>query len=291
MISRFLSLFNSVVGAVYFRRVQLLFFGVFLALSAGQVSAVVPASVVWGDNPTLATSTCKGPIPTIPLLQCAMDAAGWYYMPSQPCSWVNQGASTWRGKCTDGNWGPIYRTFTAFASCPANSTSVDGACVCTPPAVEDATHTSCIVPAPDVCASGAGLVSTYNVTAGYSRSVAGAGLYPPLLPDGSPSPAGYTGLPPESMCIAGCKHSRGAVVGSWTSLEPTVTGLYRQSDDWSFTSTPTSCVPTASDNAALNPDAAVPSCAGFLGQINGKISCVASVGSQNTDVAPEKRTP
>lgn len=133
----------------------------------------------------------------------------------------------------------------------------------------------------DACQSQIGMVTTNNVTAGYSRSVSGAGLYPPLMPDGSPSAAGYTGLPPMTMCIAGCQRTRGAIVDSWTSLEPTATGLYRQSDDWTFTGTGSACTATESEKAALKPDAVVPACVGFLGQVNGKTSCVAAVGSQN----------
>lgn len=129
----------------------------------------------------------------------------------------------------------------------------------------------------DVCAPQIDQVTISNVTAGYSRSVAGAGLYPPVMPDGSAAASGYMGLPPSSMCIAGCLQARGAAVASWTSLEPTATGLYRQSDDWSFTNLGTSCTATPAENAAANPAANVPACVGFVGQVNGKLTCIPSV--------------
>lgn len=257
-------------------------FGLMLALFAGSSFALVPkiSSLEYqaaGNNYSIGSGGYKPSINEA----CAAAAANYHNG-----SYVATSSGGSGGYCTitinPGGfiWNPMYSSQPVLV-CPANSTVSGSSCACTPPAVEDGTHTSCVVPEPDVCAAGAGLVSTYNVTAGYSRSVSGAGLYPPLLPDGSASPAGYTGLPPETMCISGCKHSRGAIVDSWTSLEPTATGLYRQSDDWSFTSMATSCVPTASDTAALKPDAAVPACVGFLGQINGKTSCVASLGSAN----------
>ena len=163
--------------------------------------------------------------------------------------------------------------------CPANSTLQGGSCVCTPPTVEDSTHTSCIDPPTNACQSQAGVVSTHNVTAGYSRSVAGAGLYPPIMPNGSAAAAGYNGLPPSMMCILGCNRTRGAIVASWTSLEPTATGLYRQSDDWSFTGLASECTATPDDKAALDSTSSVPPCVGFLGQVNGKTACVAAAGA------------
>lgn len=129
------------------------------------------------------------------------------------------------------------------------------------------------------CAPNSGQVTTHNVTAGYSRTSASVGLYVPILPNGSAAPAGYTGMPPLQMCVSGCMQTRGAAVMSWGSLEPTATGLYRQSDDWNFTNSGNSCMGTSDESAALNPAAAVPPCAGFVGQISGKTVCVPSVGN------------
>lgn len=179
-----------------------------------------------------------------------------------------------------------YVTQTVFsilsqASCPANSTLSGGSCVCTPPAIEDTVTGTCGVPAFNPCESLAGTTSTFNVTSGYARSSQSV-LNPPLMPDGSAAAAGYVGIPPTTMCVNGCQRTRGAPVQSWTSTEPTATGLYRMSDDWQFTATATQCTQSVSETAALDPVAAVPGCTGFLGEVNGKKMCVsASAGTTN----------
>lgn len=159
-------------------------------------------------------------------------------------------------------------------ACPVNSTGT-ATCTCVSGFVENAAHTACEAPPANSCTSLAGSSSTFNVTSGYTRSPQGV-LNPPILPDGSPAPAGYTGIPAASMCVNGCTRTLGPPVWSWISQEPTATGLYRMSDDWSFTATATQCTASASETAALNPTASVPACAGFLGSINGKSTCVAT---------------
>lgn len=183
-------------------------------------------------------------------------------------------------------WGPNWYNYpiTRVSACPANSSTSGSSCICNSGFTENSAHTACEAPPANLCDSLAGTSSTFNVTSGYTRSSQGV-LNPPILPDGSPAPAGYTGVPAASMCVNGCTRTRGAPVASWTSSEPTATGLYRMSDDWTFTATATQCTASTSDKAALSPTAAIPPCAGFLGSINGKSTCV-STSSGNTAEQP-----
>jgi len=161
------------------------------------------------------------------------------------------------------------------AYCPANSTLSGGQCTCTAPKVQNATNDGCIDPPPDPCVPD-GVATIRNITVGYTRSPQAVFL-PPILPNGDPAPSGYVGLPPPMMCIDQCSYTTGLPVGSYISDEPTATGLYRMSDDYSFTKASGSCSASPDDQFLLNPLVEVPPCKGFLGSVNGKLQCVATV--------------
>lgn len=169
--------------------------------------------------------------------------------------------------------------------CPANSTMAGASCTCD--ASFDQSGSTC-VPHVNACSAIAGTTSVFNRTAGYSRSNQGV-THPPVMPDGTLSAPGYTGFPPSSSCVNGCVRTLGNIVNSWSSSEPTSTGLYRISDDWEYIATATECSATTSETAAFDASKSVPACNGFLGEVNGKKQCVSTVPNSGF-VSPGKST-
>lgn len=104
-------------------------------------------------------------------------------------------------------------------------------------------------------------------------------MYPTFKPDGSLAPSGDPGLPPTSICYEGCLGVVGSLVDSWSSSEPTATGLYRVSDDYNVTFTNAQCVggSGAPNSTVVAQGASAPPCDGFLGYVDGKARCVAKV--------------
>lgn len=200
-----------------------------------------------------------------------------------------QGVAQWYG-CTPYGTAVWVAQGTAALACPQYSTASGGSCVCTPPKVEDSTHTSCVDP--NACIAKIGNVVTKNVTAGYANKGFTQAIYPSYLPNGQPAPGGYVGLPPSSMCVDGCIATRGNTVASWSSMEPTATGFYRISDDWEFTVTSpgTSCTVSSDENALLSPTFAVPPCDGFVGSVGGKITCIPKVADTSSRGVSDKQS-
>lgn len=194
---------------------------------------------------------------------------GWVvYTPSPTACGFPDGLGGWNNV--------IFPTPGNRVLCPSNSSGTE-ICTCNAGFMEDASHTSCVpIPVPSSCGFVHDSTLVLNVTSGYMRSPGGA-EYPAFKPDGSPAPIGYAGLAPATICYDGCQGSRAGVVASWSSSEPTATGLYRVSDDWEFKFANTSCQVTASDKALLDQTFTAPPCNGFLGSVNGKPTCVAMV--------------
>lgn len=146
----------------------------------------------------------------------------------------------------------------------------------------EATEETRQAPENEVCEVGKQQV--VNITAGYSRGLSQDATYPDFLPNGQPAPPGYTGLPPEQMCVGGCQMARGDVVASWRSTVPTSSGMYRTSDDWNMTVVSGSaCTPSANDQALTSGTANPPPCDGTIGEVNGKIVCAPPA---NTNLVP-----
>lgn len=132
---------------------------------------------------------------------------------------------------------------------------------------------SIALPCPD-----AGTKKIINVTAGYVTSANGS--------------ADVLGLPSlvtkigQTMCASAfgssCTYTIGQPVNSWSSTQPTTTGLYRISDDWEMVATGASCTPTANETAQTDATAAPPSCPGAYGTVNGKPVCVPTAGGTSS---------
>lgn len=127
----------------------------------------------------------------------------------------------------------------------------------------------------------AGTKKIINVTAGYVTSANGSADVLNL-----PSLVTRIG---QTMCASAggssCSYTIGQPVDSWSSTQPTTTGLYRISDDWEMTSTGNSCSPTAQETATTDATAAPPACPGAFGTVNGKPVCVPTAGGSTSKPA------
>lgn len=128
----------------------------------------------------------------------------------------------------------------------------------------------------------AGTKKIINVTAGYVTSANGSADVLNL-----PSLVTRIG---QNMCAsaggASCTYTIGPPVASWSSTQPTTTGLYRISDDWEMTATGGACTPTADETAMTDATAAPPACPGASGTVNGKPVCVPTTGGSTSKSAP-----
>lgn len=167
------------------------------------------------------------------------------------------------------------------AYCPPNSASSPvGGCSCASGYVEatnqfEAEKIDC-APEP-VCQPGKGRV--VNITLGWARSA---------LPDandvaidyGKPSFFDYN----DGVCVGNIA----SVDACWRSQEPASNGLYRLSCD--VTMLMTGDAPSAGDPNA-EPLTPVPSCPGFLGEINGKPACVGTASNPLPSAPSPKPNP
>lgn len=140
---------------------------------------------------------------------------------------------------------------------------------------------SCTLPCP-----AAGTKRVINVTAGYTTSRNGS-------TDVMNLPSLVTRIG-QNMCAASggstCTWTIGQPVDSWSSSQPTSTGLYRISDDWEMTSTGASCTPTSDETALTDSSAAVPGCPGAFGTVNGVPTCVQTGASTDKPASAPKNT-
>jgi len=168
--------------------------------------------------------------------------------------------------------------------CPTDSTISGSQCACTSPKVEDPTHTSCV--APNACAPTQGTTVSRNFTMGYSLKRPTVSMYPSYKPDGSLAPGGYLGEvnSGDSVCVDSCTATVGSITDAWSSTEPTATGFYRFSEDHdvTFNSTGLACTSSTAQTSTLGSSFATPACVGFVGQVNGRTTCVPTVGDTSS---------
>lgn len=122
---------------------------------------------------------------------------------------------------------------------------------------------------PDNCASARDKVSVVNFTAGWFRD---DNLDTPVGPVTAP------GVSYQFACVAGCKVAIGdpSTQSAWVSLVPSPAGLYRGSIDSEVVGMGESCTETT---PAANPAAPYMPCPGFIGQVNGKTTCVGTASN------------
>lgn len=145
--------------------------------------------------------------------------------------------------------------------CPADSTLTGANCVCDVGYEEQGS--SCVA----VSLCDVGKARTVNVTTGWARG---------SRPDANDIAIDY-GLPPlhdynDGVCVGNISQ----VDGCFRSQEPGANGLYRLSCDFTMIMTGDAMSSGDVNADALNP---IPSCPGFLGEINGKPACVGTASS------------
>lgn len=124
---------------------------------------------------------------------------------------------------------------------------------------------------PDVCAVQSGTHPVINVTIGWNQR-------PSELPEDGGLVGDLTPLVNGSnVCNAGCGLNGVQAVQAYQSLEPAANGLYRWSADYQGSASGVSC--TGAPSANQLPTTPPPSCPGYVGEVNGKRTCVAPVGS------------
>lgn len=111
-----------------------------------------------------------------------------------------------------------------------------------------------------------------NFTAGYSNSPNSDQVLPTVTPPGV--------TVGQSTCMAAGGGSCSVTVtrydSSYSSVNPTATGLYRISDDYEVTHTGNSCTPSAAESQRTDATSAPPLCPGTYGTVNGKAVCLPS---------------
>jgi hypothetical protein len=230
-------------------------FGLVAALLSSSAFATIPVSYQYynswqGSGVTFATA----------LLACktAGEVKGY------GSAWT-AGPGTTSGSCLTGGGSGSGDTWQrGSASCPANSTNASGNCQCNTGYEENGS--TCIATNAQ-CEVGKG--RTFNRTEGFARS-------PDADADDviaqSSSPPSLYGVN-DGTCVGNLVPT----VKCYRSQEPTSTGLYRTSCDYTMVVTG-SAAPGTGDTAA-NPSTSHPACPGFVGEVNGKPTCVGTAAS------------
>lgn len=158
---------------------------------------------------------------------------------------------------------------TLIYSCPSGATLSGQSCTCTAPLVENAAHNGCESEV-NQCTAKAGQSTIVNWTVGFVRTE--------KMSDwdlvGEPNKLPATG----TTCSAGCTMNIGTPTEAWRSSEPTDQGLYRLSLDIAMQFTGGKCTSSSGDKP-VDPEAANPTCPGFVGEFNGKPGCFGTKGS------------
>lgn len=139
---------------------------------------------------------------------------------------------------------------------------------------------------PTHCSVQTGESTVVNWTVGYTRS-------PNIDADPNWSLIGPPNKVPVSgqLCepSSGCTVSLGAATDAWQSASPTAQGLFRVSLDIDATHLGTSCAPTAEENAGASPDAPMPQCTGYVGEVNGVTRCVGTASAPTSNDVPDSK--
>lgn len=144
--------------------------------------------------------------------------------------------------------------------CPVNSTQSSGQCTCASGYSESGSSCVLIV---NPCAAKTGKPQITNITLCYFRTPN----------DGSSSNCVTTpAAVAAELCDGGCTVAVGDISDAWVSQQPTSQGLYRASVD--YQSVPTGAQCTMSPSSPADKAAPNPPCPGFVGEINGKTTCV-----------------
>jgi hypothetical protein len=141
--------------------------------------------------------------------------------------------------------------------------------------------TAAQVACPTECEEKQGTTEPKNLTIGWSRYDADA------YPEGSTSyetKAIATGaaLVGQTICDGTCSISVGAPRKFWHAREPNAQGLYRLSTTNDVTYTGASCTGVDEHASDVAPS---PPCEGYLGELNGKPTCVAPMGLPDPSIS------
>lgn len=137
---------------------------------------------------------------------------------------------------------------------------------------------------PETCVDQIGDTTVVNWTIGYTR-------LPDISADSTFSAVGTPTFPPSSggeVCDPkqACQLQVNSPKAVFQSQSPTSSGLYRVSVDLNVTYTGRTCSPGEADQAALSPDAAIPPCPGFVGEINGVPGCYGTASNPTRNDVP-----
>jgi len=126
----------------------------------------------------------------------------------------------------------------------------------------------------------AGVAMPINITLGYSGHDNGSDT-PRLdyLPSGARNPTPNPPTIPATLCVKqgslSCVVTMGSGGGLWMSRQPTASGMYRISQDYSATTTGATCTQSSADGDLVDATKAAPAtCPGNQGYINGRPACV-----------------
>lgn len=136
---------------------------------------------------------------------------------------------------------------------------------------------------PEGCQAQKDQTKIVNWTTGYTRSAN-------IDTDPNWSAVSVNPVPPSRLACdpsQPCQIELGTTPrGNYQSESPTPTGLYRLSTDYLATFTGESCTISATDSAGLSPDAQIPECPGFVGEVNGKLGCYGTAANPTRNDKP-----
>lgn len=206
--------------------------------------------------------------------------SGWQSTKALACSAL-VGKSEKSGETT---WSVTSASLNAQGQCAIKATGV------TPNQPNQTENTSVAVsertlpgPCQTVCQAQKDQTKTLNWTTGYTRS-ANIDTDPNWTAvSENPVPANRNVCDPSQPCMMELGSTPKA---NYQSASPTPTGLYRLSTDFLATYTGEACTPGPSDTAGLSPNAAIPPCPGFVGEVNGKPGCFGTADSPTRNDKP-----
>lgn len=155
--------------------------------------------------------------------------------------------------------------------------------VCTSPQVPNPNGSGCI-DGPNPCTAKTGIPRTTNFTVGYTRTD-GLGSNS----DDYSCVGGCNQIPvSKQVCDGSCTVELGSASNAWRSTTPTSQGLYRLSIDFEAVPTGGQCSMTGPTATATNPTTPNPTCPGFVGEINGKPTCVGTASQPITTTQADR---